>query len=307
MSVSQKRTKSGNEYLYFRLRDASGETQGKWFSPTLAARELENAALVQISGRVDDHESFRGELKIDALVPIFEIPADLTPFQTPLPQNHKAHLSRFQDLIRSIQNPHLKALLRELFAPESEIWKQFQHAPAAKSMHHNYRGGLLEHSGEVATMCDRICATMAHLNRDLLVCAALLHDIGKLEEMRADLCAGEYTPAGHLVGHIVLGACTVSCLADTLPNFPVCLKHELMHLILSHHGRTEWGAAKTPMCAEAVILSSCDLMSAKIAQIRGAASKEGDEFSSLYGWHERETNGMAYVGAMRRAIEETQS
>ena len=95
MSVSQKRTKSGNEYLYFRLRDASGETQGKWFSPTLAARELENAALVQISGRVDDHESFRGELKIDALVPIFEIPADLTTFQTRLRQNDKEHLSRF--------------------------------------------------------------------------------------------------------------------------------------------------------------------------------------------------------------------
>jgi 3'-5' exoribonuclease len=162
---------------------------------------------------------------------------------------------------------------------------------------------LLEHSGEVALLCDRVASTLPHLDRDLLVTAALLHDIGKLEEMENDLNAGEYTPAGHLVGHVVLGTCTVAAAAERVPDFPAHLKHELMHLILSHHGRLEFGAARHPMCAEAIVLSLCDLMSAKTAQCRDKANADGctdfTDRKDAFGWESERI----YLGAMKRMLD----
>jgi 3'-5' exoribonuclease len=304
VEMKMRTANNGNQYLTLRLRDCTTQSvNAKWFGPPSDIMEtLAGTRLVRIGGVIDNSSAFSGDLKLRFCEPFAE-PEDLSPYLTPLPADHSAHRNRFLEVIRTIKQPQLKALLKEIFSPEKELWAKFQTAPAAKSMHHSHRGGLLEHSGEVAILCDRVCATLPHLDRDLLVTAALLHDIGKLEEMESDLAAGEYTAAGHLVGHIVLGTCTIACAAESIPDFPTSLKHELMHLILSHHGRSEFGAAKTPMCAEAIILNSCDTMSAKVAQIRSAAEGDGEPFPRLYGWHERETNGTAYVGAMRRMFE----
>jgi 3'-5' exoribonuclease len=160
---------------------------------------------------------------------------------------------------------------------------------------------LLEHCGEVAALCDPCASTLPHLNRDLLVTAAMLHDIGKLEEMESGLRSGEYTLAGQLVGHVVLGTYTVTRAADSLEDFPPVLLHELMHLILSHHGRPEHGAARPPLCAEAVVLSLCDLMSARVAQCHEAAGNGGDEpFQKIFGWDE----GSVYLAMMRESMRE---
>lgn len=289
--------RDGGSYLWLKVRDCTGEVAGKWFSPPADIQsQLKEAQLVRVSGQVDGSDSYRGELKIQALE-VAALPDDLTPFLPPLPRDHRAHLARFGDLVRSVNHPHLKALLKEVFGEQR--MSRFCIAPAAAKMHHAYRGGLLEHCGEVAVLCDRNAATLPHLNRDLLVTAALLHDIGKLEEMECDLSAGTYTHAGHLVGHVVLGTCLVASCAERVEGFPCELKHALMHLILSHHGRLEHGAAKTPMCAEAVVLSLCDLMSAKLAQCRDAACGQGEDFGQIYGWDER-----VYLGLMREMMEE---
>jgi 3'-5' exoribonuclease len=298
-----KKTGAGKPYLQFKLRDGTDERMAKWFTPPDDAFEnLRAADFVRVTAFVDLNPAFLGDFKITACEAI-DAPADRMPFLAPLPSNHAAHEARFKDIVRAVKNPCLFALLKEIFRPAGELWPRFKVAPAARKLHHAYRGGLLEHTAEVALLCDRVAATLPHLDRDLLLTAALLHDIGKLEEMESELSSGEYTPAGHLVGHIVLGTCTVANAIEKVENFPLELKHELMHLILSHHGRPEYGAAKIPMCAEAVVLSMCDLMSAKTAQCREKieGGLEGDFLSKQdsYGWDSEKI----YLGSMRRMLQ----
>ena len=302
-----KRTAGDTPYLAIKLRDCTGECNARWFSPPLdILAQLEGARLVRVKGRVETpHPVFGGGFKLENCQPA-ETPDDLSPFLPPLPQDHAAHRARFMEVVRAVRSTPLKALLKEIFRPDGAIWPCFETAPAAKSLHHSHRGGLLEHSGEVALLCERVAATLPHLDRDLLIAGALLHDIGKLDEMQSDLSCGEYTAAGHLVGHVVLGTCTVASAIEKIENFPVALKHELMHLILSHHGRLEHGAARVPMCAEAMVLSLCDLMSAKAAQCREQMDKSDgddfvcDDFVKIYGWETEKV----YFGAMKRTVGE---
>ena len=270
-----------------------------------AARDSRNplgaTKLVRVRGVVDNSARFRGDFKLSHIAAHPEPDdGDLTPFLTPLSGDHAAHRGRFLDLIRSVKNPFLRALLKAVFDGQGELWPRFEVAPAARAMHHAHRGGLLEHCGEVALLCDRVASVLPHLDRDLLVTCALLHDIGKLEEMESDLAAGEYTPAGQLVGHIVLGTCLVASAAEQIPGFPAQLKHEVMHLILSHHGEPEWGAARRPMCAEALILSQCDNLSAKIAQCHNCA-QGSEDFARSNNWHGAPSapQNSVYVGRMR--------
>lgn len=293
---------NGKAFLDLVLRDSTALVKAKWFANFQSIEsELLAGRVLRITGRVDNGERYRGSFVIDG-ARLDENAQDISPFLPAKPAEHAAHRHRFNDIIRSIRNVHLKAMLKEIFAPDGNVWAEFQDASAAKVMHHAYAGGLLEHSGEVALLCDRVASTLPHLDRDLLVTVALIHDIGKLEEMESSLGAVEYTTAGHLVGHVVLGTCTVVAAIERVPEFPSTLKHELMHLILSHHGRPEFGAARQPMCAEAVVLSLCDLMSAKVAQCRDRASADGsEEFASKndsYGWD----GERIYLGAMKRML-----
>lgn len=304
LDLSLKMASNGSPYLQLKLRDCTGVVNAKlWSAPPDILQTLGGAQLVRVHGQVDVSPRYRGDFKLSAVEP-HPTPADLSPFLPPLPADNSAHAGRFLDLIRSIRDPHLKALLKAIFHPDNELWPRFVEAPAAKTMHHAHRGGLIEHSGEVALMCERLASVLPHVNRDLLVSCALLHDIGKLEEMESDLNAGEYTPAGQLVGHIVLGTCLVAGAAEQISGFPSQLKHEVMHLILSHHGEPEWGAARRPMCAEALILSQCDNISAKVAQCREKAGGDED-FARVHGWHSAPVGSQnaIYVGAMRELME----
>ena len=303
--LSLKTTSGGAPYLQLKLRDCTGVVNARfWSAPPDILQKLDGFALVRVHGTVDNAARYRGDFKLSAVEP-HPAPPDLSPFLAPLPADSAAHIGRFRDLIRGVRDPHLKALLRAIFHPDNPLWARFVEAPAAKSMHHAHRGGLIEHSGEVALLCERTASVLPHINRDLLVSCALLHDIGKLEEMESGLNAGEYTPAGQLVGHIVLGTCLVASAAEKIEGFPAQLKHEVMHLILSHHGEPEWGAARRPMCAEALILSQCDNLSAKVAQCREKAAGDED-FANFRGWHSAPVGSQnaIYVGGMRQSLRE---
>ncbi|HEX9997234.1 MAG TPA: HD domain-containing protein [Abditibacterium sp.] len=290
-------------FLVCTVADSTGSREVKCFDkPPLALSDLNSATFVRCNGKVATGQ-FEGQISLEKLQ-IIAPPDDPARFEMPLCADHKAHQARFSDLIRGVRNPHFHALLKAIFHREGEIWPCFADAPAATNNHHNYRGGLLEHSGEVALLCERLAGALPHIDRDLLITAALLHDIGKIEEMECDFSTGkiQYTHAGRLVGHIVLGSCLVANAAEKIEGFPLRLKHELMHLILSHHGEPEYGAAKRPMCAEALILSQCDNLSAKIAQC--SAKCEGEEdFASTGqgGWHSLPyaPQRMIYTGKMR--------
>ncbi|RYG68177.1 HD domain-containing protein [bacterium] len=290
------------------VADQTGSRQVKCFDkPALPLEALHSAEFVRCDGKVGVGD-FQGQISLENLQ-IVSAPADLSRFEMPMHGSFRAHQTRFNDLVRSVRNPDLYALLKEIFRHDGDVWTRFAESPAATNMHHNYRGGLLEHSGEVALLCERLAGALPHIDRDLLVCAALLHDIGKIEEMECDFNTGKisYTHAGTLVGHIVLGSCIVANAAEKLDGFPSRLKHELMHLILSHHGEPEYGAAKRPMCAEALILSQCDNLSAKIAQCTEKAQVDnGLDFAQTGGWHNLPyaPQKQIYVGKMRELMAE---
>lgn len=299
-----RQAKNGKNFLIIKLRDRTGAKQARWFSPgDDILGQLQDTKLVCVSGSVDGNPGqYYGEIKLDSCVAA-PTPDDLSPYMQPLPGNHAMHRARFFELIRSVQNPYCKELLKAIFDLDGENWQNFEAAPAAKALHHGYRGGLLEHTGEVAALCDSIACTLPHLDRDLLITAALLHDFGKLEELAQDLNSGEYTQRGHLIGHVVLGTCAVREAMNSIEDFPDTLQDEILHLILSHHGRTEFGAAKTPMFPEAIVLSACDLMSARVAQCREILDNRetADMTTELFGWDTKQV----YLGTMKRMREDS--
>lgn len=256
-----------------------GRPAADWnFTPEKYAR-LCQARFLQASGSVSDREKYSGQISLDSWEAVPQ-PKDTRPFLSPLPAGHQEHRNRFAALVGSVQEPHLRQLLQSVLHPEHKTREMFCQAVAAQSMHHAYRGGLLEHSVEVAELCDSACRVLPSLKRDFLVTCALLHDIGKLEEMRHGVGAGEYTESGTLVGHVFAGAYRLRTLADAIPGFPDVLKDAIVHLILSHHGKPEYGAARLPARAEAFVLAECDIMSARIHQcIKASTAAAAGQFS----------------------------
>lgn len=162
----------------------------------------------------------------------------------------------------SVKEPHLQALLVNVFS-DKELAKRFVKHSAAKAIHHAFIGGLLEHTLGVAKLCDFYASCYPLLNRDLLITAAIFHDIGKLEEISV-FPENDYTDDGNLLGHIFLGAEFLGKKIAEVPHFPDRLAAELRHCILAHHGELEYGSPKKPALAEALALSMADNLDAKM-------------------------------------------
>ena len=304
LSNTAHRVGKNSMFLTCQLGDSSGARSAKaWKVTSEQFDSIKDAPFIRASGRVDSTPGYAGQIILDSFVALVSVD-DPDRFEMPLPGAHKAHRSRFRELISSVRRDELQLLLKQIFDKNGDIWPRFIDAPAALAHHHNYRGGLLEHCGEVALLSDRAAGALCGVDRDLLVCAALLHDIGKIDELECDFASGAiaYTHAGELVGHVVLGAQIIARAADTIEGFPLRLKSEVTHLILSHHGEPEWGAARRPMCAEALILSQCDNLSAKIASCRnGCDGAKEEDFARASGWHSlpHAPQNRVYVGRMR--------
>ena len=170
-------------------------------------------------------------------------------------------------IIRSVNNPYYKKLLSSFFLEDKEFEKRFKFHSAAKTVHHGFVGGLLEHTLSVTKHCDYFAAYYPMLNRDRIVTAAIFHDIGKLEELSV-FPENDYTDEGQLLGHIMIGAEMVGERIRTIEGFPVRMANELKHCILAHHGELEYGSPKKPALAEALALSFADNVDAKMETIR---------------------------------------
>ena len=179
--------------------------------------------------------------------------------------------------IQGMKNPYLKQLLSSFFIEDKDFEKRFKFHSAAKSVHHGFVGGLLEHTLGVTKLCNYYTQNYPILNKDLLLAAAIFHDIGKLEELSV-FPANDYTDEGQLLGHIMIGAEMVGERIRTIPGFPPRLANELKHCILAHHGELEYGSPKKPALAEAVALSFADNTDAKMETIKEifAAVPEGN-------------------------------
>lgn len=275
-------TKAGKPYLILTVMDKTGELTGPiWDSNERLVEICQPGAYVQLQGSVQSYKD-KPQLKIDHLRPVDAGEVDAADFQQTSLRSQEAMAAEMAALIRTITNPHLKKLLNHFFNKD-EIWQRFQEAPAAKGIHHAYLGGLLEHCLSMAKVADMLATHYPGVDRSLLLAGVLLHDIGKVEELAVTNGAVDYTNRGRLKGHLVIGCELIGRAAARQTDFPADLLDQLQHLVLSHHGRQDYGSPVVPMTVEAFLLSAVDEIDAKMNLIEQLRRKmSGDEM----GWTE---------------------
>lgn len=255
-------TRTGKDYLSLKLWDPSGIIDAKAWDMAKVQDTFVDDDFVVVDGGVT---SYQGTLQVQvkSIRKANENEYNVLDFIPKSKYDIEQMFSNLLAMVDSIVNPYLKTLLEEFFVKDNVTVGQFKMHSAAKSMHHNFAGGLLQHSLAVAKLCDFYATQYPAINRDLLITAALLHDIGKLKELQP-LPANSYTDVGQLIGHVVDGAMEVSLRASMIPDFPIELRNELVHCILAHHGELEFGSPKKPATIEAVALAFADNTDAKI-------------------------------------------
>ena len=271
-------TKTGREYESVILQDKTGCLDGKiWDPSSMGIGEYEALDYVEVNGLVTSYNGAL-QLKIERLRRVGEGEYDPANY---MPVSRFSNDDMYNELlgyIKGINNGYIKKLLESFFVEDKEFIAIFKKRSAAKSIHHGFMGGLLEHSLSVTRLCAHIAKAYPFLNEDLLIACAMLHDIGKVPEF-SDFPQNDYTDEGNLLGHIVMGAEMVGEKAHGIEGFPPMLLTEIKHCILSHHGELEYGSPKKPALAEAMALSMADNMDAKLETVREIFdSKEGGDW-----------------------------
>ena len=260
-SKEMRAARTGEAYLSLELADRTGHIPAVCFRPSQEASAVPVGAVVQVRGTVT---TFRGvkRVSVDALRPAQRWDAeDLIARGT---RSRDELAAEFKTLVNGVSDPQLRRVLRAVFADKA-CFERFAECPGSQAYHHAYLGGLLEHTVAVASLCQSLAEQYSNVDRDLLVTAALLHDLGKCEELTFDT-AIEYTDEGRLVGHVVLG---LRLVREALDRGRTRVSSERMmlleHAILSHHGELEWGSPKRPSTMEALLLHHADNLDAKAA------------------------------------------
>jgi 3'-5' exoribonuclease len=225
---------------------------------------VEAGQAVRVTGRFEAAPKRRGRIEVRSLRPAAEGEYALDDLLDGPPRSLEGMESDLRELLGTIQNPALRALLDLVFGPTAATWRQFRDAPAAKRYHQAYRHGLLEHSLSVAQAVSAISATFPGIDRDVAVTGALLHDIGKLEAYTADPLAIDMTDLGRLQGEIPLGYYRIRRLIEDLPGFPDQLAAAVLHIILSHHGTLEHGSPVVPCTREATLVHMIDNLGGRL-------------------------------------------
>lgn len=256
-------TKNGKPYENVILQDKTGTIDAKIWDPNSAGIcEFDVLDYIEVYGDVN---AFQGALQISIKRTRkcdegeYD-PADYLPVSS---KNIEEMYAEFCRYIAGIKNPYLHSLLEAIFIKDTEFAKTFKKSSAAKSVHHGFIGGLLEHTLSIVKLCDYYCTAYPLLNRDLLLASAMCHDIGKTRELSA-FPANDYTEDGQLLGHIIIGVEMVGQKICQIPGFPPLLATEIKHCILAHHGEYEYGSPKKPAIMEAMALNFADNTDAKM-------------------------------------------
>ena len=256
-------TKNGKEYYSVTLQDKTGTIDAKIWEPNSdGIEEFDDTDYIDVFGEVT---SFNGALQINVKRARKCHEGEYDPALY-LPVSSKDIDVMYKELlgiIGTIGNPYLKKLLEEFFIQDDAFITAFRKSSAAKTVHHSFIGGLLEHTLSVTKLCNFYCTAYPALNRDLLLTAAICHDIGKTKELSL-YPVNDYTDEGQFLGHIVMGTEMVGEKIRGIEGFPVILKQELQHCILAHHGELEYGSPKKPAIIEAVALNLADNTDAKM-------------------------------------------
>jgi len=287
-------TKAGKNYYSMQLHDKTGSVDGKVWDLSNGIEHFDSMDYIQVDAQVI---SFQGtlQLNIRRVRKAAEGEYDPTDYMPCSKRNMDEMYNEMVALIQTIQEPHLKKLLEMFYTEDADFIKAFKVHSAAKTMHHNFAGGLLEHSLSVAKICDFFAKQYPVIHRDLIITAALCHDIGKMTEI-SGFPENDYTDEGQLIGHIVQGAIMLDEKIKLIDGFPVKLGNELKHCILSHHGELEYGSPKKPALIEAVALAFADNVDAKMEgfiEVLDANNDKGGEwlgFSRMFDSNVRATS-----------------
>ena len=268
-------TKNGKAYENVILQDKTGTIDAKVWEPNNPGiGDYDTMDYIEVYG---DVTNFLGALQVS--VKRIRVcregeynAADYLPVSS---KNIDEMYKELVSLIRSIQNSYLRQLLEAFFVEDSDFVKVFCNSSAAKTVHHGFVGGLLEHTLSVTKLCDYYCSAYPILKRDLLLTAAMCHDIGKTREISA-FPANDYTDEGQLLGHIVMGAQMVAGKAVKIKDFPDSLLTQVEHCILAHHGKYEYGSPKVPAIIEALALNYADDTDAKLETFKEILENNAD-------------------------------
>lgn len=256
-------TKNGKNYDNVILQDRTGTLDAKIWDPNnVGIADFEAMDYIEVYG---DVTSFNGALQVNVkrVRRCEEGEYDESEYMPVSKKNLDEMYAELLKIIDSIQNTYLKTLLKKFFVEDEAFALRFKRASAAKSVHHGFIGGLLEHTLGVTKLCEYYCTAYPALNRDLLLTAAICHDIGKTREISA-FPANDYTDEGQFLGHIVMGSEMIGQKAREIQGFPPMLEMELKHCILAHHGEYEYGSPKKPALIEALALNYADDTDAKM-------------------------------------------
>jgi len=275
--------KNGKPYLTLKLMDRSGEIEGRvWDRVDELAALFERNDFILAAGKASLYMG-KMQLVVQELSRLDESQVELADFLPVSARPVAEMVAELRDWVAGFSDPHLRRLM-EAFLGDEKWLAAFSRAPAAKAMHHVYLGGLLEHSLAVAALADDISRRYPGLRRDLLITGALLHDVGKISELRFER-AFDYSDAGKLIGHIVIGVELVEERLRQLGDFPMELAILLKHLLLSHHGQYEYGSPKRPKTLEAVVLNFIDDLDSKINGVQAHLDKDTDRDSGWTQYH----------------------
>lgn len=260
-------TKNGKPYDNVTLQDKTGTADAKIWDPNSAGiDDFEARDYIEINGEVT---SFNGMLQVSIKRARIcqEGEYDQSLYMPVSAKDNDEMFNELLGLIESVKNTYLHQVLETLFVNDAAFAAAFRKSSAAKSIHHGFIGGLLEHTLSVAKLCDYYSKSYPILNRDLLLTAAICHDIGKTKEISL-FPENDYTDDGNFLGHIVIGAQMIHDITGKIEGFPPLLDKELQHCILAHHGQLEYGSPKKPVLMEAVALNLADDADAKLETFR---------------------------------------
>lgn len=269
-----RQTSSGHFFFEFRVGDNTGEIALKYWGgkrEDVVKKVFESAAkgdVVRVKGKAKRYmenleiniNSEEGDGFHKASREEYDI-ADFVPTST---RDIDAMFTLLMEYVEGVSDPYLRALLDRMFEDE-EFVSQFRKAPAAVKHHCNWIGGLLEHTLKVTNICSALLMDFPELDRDLLICGAILHDVGKVHEYEMGT-AIEATDHGRLVGHISIGAGMVGGACDSIPDFPAVIRSKVLHMVLSSHGLLEYGSPVVPMFPEALAISLADTLDASLEE-----------------------------------------
>src|SRR5216683_277250 len=274
VSKQIKPKKSGEPYLALTLGDRSGQVEAKmWDNVEEVLNAFDQDDFVKIKGLVNKYKN-RFQLTIHKLRKLGETEIEFSDYLPKTTKNIDELWQTLTDFVVSFQNPHLKSLV-QAFMADPEIAAAYRNAPAAKTLHHAYIGGLLDHVVSLFRSCDLISRNYPQVNRDLLLTGAFLHDIGKIQELTYNR-AFSYSTRGQLLGHMIIELEMLQAKLAQLPGFPEELKILLEHMIISHHGQYDFGSPKLPMFPEALMLHYLDDLDSKMEAMRAHFEREAD-------------------------------